>query len=324
MSSQNLVALFDTNTALAVPKWAAMTADSATAQMGGGLGDGRNRIGLKGARFRLVQGGQEVAIKDEPYLDIVVLGANAAISRTFYLEKWEQGKKVAPACFSADGIAPDAKSSSVQSTRCATCKQNEKGSVVFDSGKKGRACSFSKRVAVMIYGDPDSVVYQLDVKALSLFGDGVASKGLYTLAEYSKLLQARGVRAESLVTRISFDTDSSVPKLFFTPQAFVAEGELAEILKLSKSAEVKTMLEVTMDTVDLSHEVDAPGSDEPAAPVKAAAIVEDVVAKPAKPAPAVKKTVVAATPAPKVTKAPEPVEALPMDEDLEAMLEGLV
>jgi len=326
MSANNLVALFDTNTALAVPAWAAMTPDSATAQMGGGLGDGRNRIGLKGARFRLIQGGQEIAIKDEPYLDIVILGANAAISRTFYMDKWEPGKKVAPSCFSADGIAPDAKSATPQSTRCATCKQNEKGSVVFDSGKKGRACSFSKRVAVMMYGDPEGVVYQLDIKALSLFGDGTPSKGLYTLSEYSKLLQARGVRAESLVTRISFDTDSSVPKLFFTPQAFVAEGELPEILKLAKSQEVKTMLEVTIDSVDLSGEVDAPMSDAPAAPAKAVATtaVEDVVAKPAKAAPAPKKAAVAATPAPKAAAAPAPVEALPMDDDLEAMLEGLV
>jgi len=319
----NLVALFNTNTALAVPAWAAMTPDSATAQMGGGLGDGRNRIGLKGARFRLIQGGQEVAIKDEPYLDIVVLGANAAISRTYYAEKWEQGKKAAPACFSADGITPSTDAASPQSARCATCKQNEKGSVVFDSGKKGRACSFSKRCAVMVYGDPDQIVYQLDVKALSLFGDGVASKGLYTMAEYSKLLQARGVRAESLVTRISFDTDSSVPKLWFTPQAFVAEGELPGIIKLAKSSDVKAMLEVTLDTVDLSGETDAPMVAAPKAipaPVKQA-VVEDAVAKPAKAPAAAKKAAPAATPAPKPAA---PSTALPMDDDLEAMLEGLV
>lgn len=325
MSSQNLVSLFDSNQALAVPKWAALTPDSATAQMGGGLGDGRNRIGLKGARFRLIQGGQEIAIKDEPYLDIVILGANAAISRTFYVEKWEPGKKVPPSCFSADGVSPSPDAETPQAQRCATCKQNEKGSVIFDSGKKGRACAFSKRCAVMVYGDPDTMVYQLDVKALSLFGDGVPSKGLYTMAEYSKLLQARGVRAESLVTRISFDTDSSVPKLFFTPQAFVAEGELTGILRLAKSAEVTSLLEVTLGTVDLSDEVDAPGSDAPARKVVAPSkVVEDVQPKAQKPAPAAKKAAPAPTPAPKTPTAPAASTALPMDEDLEAMLEGLV
>ena len=324
MSSQNLVALFDTNTSLAVPAWAAMTADSATAQMCGGFGDGRNRIGLKGARFRLIQGGQEIAIKDEPYLDIIMLAANAAISRTFYLEKWEPGKKVPPTCFSADGLSPDAKSESPQSARCATCKQNEKGSVIFDSGKKGRACSFSKRCAVMLAGDPDKMVYQLDVKALSLFGDGIASKGLYTMAEYSKLLQARGARAEALVTRISFDTASSVPKLWFTPQAFVDQSEMAGIIKLSKSAEVKSLLEVTLETVGLSQEHDIPESDVPA-PVRLATpaatptpeMVETVPVKAAKPPKAAKPVEAPVAP-------PAPVVAQAMDEDLESMLEGLV
>ena len=319
MSSQNLVALFDTNQALAVPKWAALTPDSATAQMGGGLGDGRNRIGLKGARFRLIQGGQEIAIKDEPYLDIVVLGATAAISRTFYVAKYDAAKKEAPTCFSADGVVPSKEAQAPQSSRCATCKQNEKGSKIHDDGSKGRACAFSKRCAVMLYGDQDQMVYQLDVKALSLFGDGVASKGLYTMAEYSKLLQARGVRAESLVTRISFDTDSSVPKLFFTPQAFVAEGELPEIIKLSKSAEVKAMLEVTLDTIDLSGEVDAPVAVQVTAAGK---VVEDVQPKATRAPRAARAAAPAPTPAPKPVAAP--VEALPMDDDLEAMLEGLV
>ena len=310
-TNTNLVALFDANQALAVPAWAAMTPDSATAQMAGGFGDGRNRIGLKGARFRLIQGGQEIAIKNESYLDIIMLGANAAISRTFYVDKWAPGVKVAPTCFSADGIAPSKGSLTPQSARCATCRQNEKGSVIFDSGKKGRACSFSKRCAVLIAGDTDKIVYQLDVKALSLFGDGVPSKGLFTMAEYAKLLQARGVRAEALVTRISFDTDSSVPKLWFTPQAFIDQTDLAEINKIAKSPEVKALLEVTIDTVDLSNEVDAPGSDAPApapAPAPVAAAPKAPKAPKAAPVPA----------------APAPAAALPLDDDLESMLDGLV
>jgi hypothetical protein len=164
----------------------------------------------------------------------------------------------------------------------------------------------------MLVGDTEDVVYQLDVKALSLFGDGVPSKGLYTMAEYSKLLQARGVRAESLVTRISFDTDSSVPKLFFTPQAFVDQNSMPEILKLAKSPDVKKMLEVTLETVDLSGEVDASNSDAPAPAATSA------------PAPAAKKAAAKATPASAPAPVPEPTVALPMDEDLESMLEGLM
>jgi hypothetical protein len=311
----NLVALFSNNTAMAVPSYLAAAGDSATNQLLGGLGEGRNRIGLKGARFRLIQAGQEVAIKDEPYLDVHILGANPYISRTFYSGKYDPTVKAPPACWSSDGIAPGKGVTSPQSAKCATCPQNEKGSKVYDDGKKGRACAFSKRLAVSLLGDTDQIVYQLDVKSQSIFGDGVASKGLYTLSEYSKLLSARGVRAEGVVTRISFDTDSSVPKLYFTPQAFIDEATFVGIDKLSKSQEVKTMLEVTATSVDLSGEVDAA---EPFESPKPAAIAAPVAAAPA---PVVEKPkAVKKEPAP----APAPVAAEAADEDLEGLLGDLV
>lgn len=316
--SNNLVALFGSNNAMSVPSYLAATDGSATSQLLGGLGgEGRNRIGLKGARFRLIQAGQEVAIKDEPYLDVHILGANAAISRTFYSGKYDPAVKAPPSCWSADGVTPGKGVTAPQSTKCASCPQNEKGSKVYDDGKKGRACAFSKRMAVALVGDADQNVYQLDVKALSIFGDGIASKGLYTLAEYSKLLAARGVRAEGVVTRISFDTDSSVPKVFFTPQSFIDEATFAEVSKLAKSAEVKALLEVNAETVDLSGEVDAPddgGFSQPKA-----------VAAPAPaPAPVAEKPKAAPAPKKEAAPTPAPVAAEPAGEDLEGLLDDLV
>lgn len=309
----NLVALFGSNNALSVPSYLADTDGSATKQLLGGLGEGRNRISLKGARFRLIQAGQEVAIRSETYLDVHILGANPAISRTFYEGKFDPNVKAPPTCWSPDGVAPGKGVTKPQSAKCATCKQNEKGSKVYDDGKKGRACQFSKRLAVSLVGDNENV-YQFDAKALSIFGDGVASKGLYTLAEYSKLLAARGVKAEGVVTRITIDTDVSVPKVFFTPQSFVTEADFPAIAKLAKSQEVKSLLEVTSETVDLSNEVDAEEPFESPAPAAIAAPVET-------PAP---------TPAPEKPKAakkepaPVPVAAEPASDDLEGMLDDLV
>lgn len=315
----NLVSLFGGNTAMTLPAHLANVEGSATSQLMGGLGgEGRNRIGLKGARFRLIQAGQEVAIKDESYLDVVVLGANAAVSRTFYAGKYDPTKKEKPTCWSPDGVAPGKDAETPQSAKCATCKQNEKGSKVYDDGTKGRACSFSKRLAVMLPGDPDQNVYQMDVKALSIFGDGLPAKGLYTLAEYSKLLAARGVRAEGVVTRVSFDTDSSVPKLYFTPQSFVGEAEFAAIAKLTKSPEVKQLLEVNAETVNLSSEIDLPddnGFSTQTPPAHALA------APATTPAPAAEKPKAAK---PKAEPKPEPVAATPMEADLESMLDGLI
>lgn len=301
---------------------------SATAQLLGGLGgEGRNRIGLKGARFRLVHAGQEVAVKDESYLDVVILGANAAVSRTYYAGKYDQTKKEKPTCFSPDGVAPHKDSVTPQSTKCATCPQNEKGSKIYEDGTKGRACGFSKRLAVTLPGDPDQTVYQLDVKALSIFGDGMPAKRLYTLAEYTKLLASQNFNVTALVTRVSFDTDVSVPKLYFTPQAPIVDASVAaNMQKLAKSKETQKLLEVTPDSVDLTGEVDAPEPFAQPATVKPAAVaapkpapVADVVAPepeviPAEPKPAkVKAAPVAA-----------PVAAAPMEEDLAGLLDDLV
>jgi hypothetical protein len=302
---------------MSVPSYLAAVEGSATSQLMGGLGgEGRNRIGLKGARFRLVQGGQEIAVKDESYLDVVILGANAAVSRTFYAGKYDPAKKAPPDCFSPDGVASGKGATSPQSAKCATCKQNEKGSKIYEDGTKGRACSFSKRLAVMLVGDADQNVYQLDAKALSVFGEGIPAKGLYTLAEYSKLLGARGVRAEGVVTRISFDTNASVPKLFFTPQSFVGEAEFAGIAKLAKSKEVKDMLEVSAESVDLSGEVDGEAAFLAQPPAHVAAIP----APKATPAPVVEP---APAPAPAPKPAAAPVAAQAMDEDLAGLLDDL-
>jgi hypothetical protein len=316
----NLVALFNSGTAVAVPAYLRATADSVTSQIGGGMGAGRNRIGLKGARFRLVQAGQEIAVKDEPYLDVIILGANVAINRTFYAGTYDPSVKAPPSCFSVDGISPAKDAAEPQSSKCATCPQNEKGSKVFE-GRKARACAFSKRLAVMLSGDPEREVYQLDVKALSLFGDGIDAKGLYTLSGYAKFLAARGVRAEGLVTRLSFDTASSVPKLYFTPQSFIAEEEFAVVAKLAKSAEVKSVLEVNASTVDLSGEVSMEDDGGFSTPAPAHVLAAPVpVAEVAKPKPAAVPKKVEPKPEPK----PEPVAAEPMGEDLEAMLDGLI
>ena len=333
----NLVALFGTSSAVALPSYLTSGTDGATNALNAGLGgESRNRIGLKGSRFRLVQGGVEVAIKDEPYLDVIILAANAAISRTFYMGKYDPSKKDKPACYSPDGVAPAKDAQAAQSAKCATCKQNEKGSVIRDDGSKGRACAFSKRIAVTLAGDKDQEIYQLDVKAMSLFGDGVPSKGLYTLSEYAKLLASRGARAEGLVTRISFDTEESVPKLYFTPQAFLPEVEFNVMAKLAKSDEVKKLITVDSQSIDLSNEVEFNTPDVPAprpvlaapapkpVPVVVEAVaeveVEEEVAPPAPaPAPVAAKK---AKPAP--VAAPAPVEASAMDDDLESMLDGLM
>lgn len=311
----NLVALFNTQTAITVPAYLTAASSAATEALAGGFGDGRNRIGLKSARFRLIQGGQEIAVKDEPSLDVIILGANANVSRTFYAGKYDAKVKNLPNCWSPDGKVPHATVETPQHANCAQCPQNAKGSKIHDDGTKGRACSFSKRIAVMLHGDPDNVVYQMDIKALSIFGAGIPSEGKYSLSEYAKLVVSRGVRVDGMVTRLSFDMNSSVPKLYFTPQAFISEQEMHVVSTLAAGDDVKRILEVTADTVtDLGG--DAEGPAQTAKPTQGSA------AKTAAP-------VLAPAPTATPTPAPAPAPAMaptvsPMDEDLEGMLGDLL
>lgn len=230
-----------------VPDW--MLAD-APSDIGGGLtgGGSRDRISVKGNRFRLVQAGVEVAKKDEPYLDVVIIAANEHVSRIFYKDKFDPDVKAAPDCFSADGASPTEGASNPQSSKCATCPQNVKGSAVTENNKKRKACSYSKRIVVTLVGDEDRTLYQMDLKSMSIYGDGVPPSHLYTLQGYAKLLAAKKLRSDILVTRISFDDESSVPKLYFTPQEFLKKAEYDEIKKLVDSPEIKDLIAVDVYT----------------------------------------------------------------------------
>lgn len=221
-----------------------------------------NRIGLKGSRFRLVVAGVEEGVIQEPYLDVILLAAAPAVSRVYYADAYRQGENQPPTCYSADGITPADDVKNKQSDKCMTCPMNAKGSKIVD-GNKFKACSYFRRIVVMLAGDTDQrTVFKLDVKAQGLFGE--ASADSKNLNEYIKMLATRGVDAGAIVTRVSFDTDSSVPKLLFKPHRFIDAEEMNAVSDLVQSEEVLALKEVSMATMDLSHE-DATSGDDPEA-----------------------------------------------------------
>lgn len=247
---------------------------------------GGNRIGLKGSRFRLVVNGKEEGVFDENYLDVVIVGAFPATSRVYYADSYNSDVKAAPSCYSADGIAPPDDVKNKQSDKCATCPMNVVGSKVYE-GHKAKACAYFQRLVVMLAGDTSGNYYRLDVKAMGLFGDSRKSEHKYNLKDYTKFISARNVDVGKIVTRLSFDIDSSVPKLLFNANRFVTADEFEQVRQAIASEEVKAMIAVSMSTVDLSAETDAP--DEAPAPQQAAAAPQaakatPVAAKPAAPA----------------------------------------
>jgi hypothetical protein len=234
------------------------------AALTGGLSSGQTfpRISIKGSRFRIIEGDVETVL-DSTALDVVIVGANPRLSKTWYARQWDANvEATAPDCFSLDGIGPDPESDSPQNDMCASCPQNAWGSKVTPTGQQVKACSDNKRLAVVAADDPSGSVYLVSVTPAALKG----------LNQYQKELSMRGIPPEVVKTRVSFDTDASFPKLKFTFGGFL-EADVQEIVDtLFGSEQVK---EITGETTKAR----APVAPKPA--VKVAAPVEEPAPAPA-------------------------------------------
>ena len=290
--------------------------------LGGGLtsNSGFPRISIKASRFRIVEGDSETVLP-ETTLQVIIVGANPRLSKTWYSKQWTpDSEPQAPDCFSLDGISPDPEATMPQHDLCASCPQNAWGSKVTPMGQQIKACSDTKRLAVVAADDPSGPVYLLTVTPAALKG----------LNQYQKELSMRGIPAEIVKTSITFDTDASFPKLKFGFGGFIDEDTQRVVDSLFGSESVR---EVTGEIVRRPVEVPAPAAPvaapapapKPAVRVAPAPVVEAAPA-PAAPAAepatpkrgfgAAKKTAkpAAPAPAPAPTATPQPAAASLADE----------
>lgn len=232
--------------------------------MAGGLGTGGEsipRISIKGARFRIVEGDTETVL-DSTTIDVVIVGANPRLSKTWYAKAWTpDSEPQAPDCFSLDGIGPDTQSTAPQNDLCASCPQNAWGSKVTPQGQQIKACSDKKRLAVVSADDPTGPTYLLEVTPAALKG----------LNQYQKELLMRGIAPEIVRTRISFDTDASFPKLKFGFGGFNDADAQTAVDPLFDSAQVK---EITGESTRQAVAVPKIAAPAPVAPKPAVKVAE--------------------------------------------------
>lgn len=186
-----------------------------------GISSGQSfpRISIKGARFRIVEDGTETVL-DSTTLDVVIVGANPKLSKTFYAKAWDKdAESTAPDCFSLDGVRPHPESETPQNDLCASCPHNAWGSKIGPQGQQLKACTDQKRLAIVSADDPEGPVYLLQVTPAALKG----------LNAYHKELSVRGIPAEIVKTKIGFDTDASFPKLKFGLGGFLDEDAYAAV-----------------------------------------------------------------------------------------------
>jgi len=280
------------------------------------------RISIKGARFRIIEGDTETVL-DQTFLDVVVVGANPRLSKQWYAKAWTpDSEPSAPDCFSLDGIGPDPESTSPQNDLCASCPQNAWGSKITPQGQQIKACAHQKRLAVVAADDPSGPVYLLLVTPAALKG----------LNQYQKELSMRGIPAEIVRTRLSFDTDASFPKLKFDFGGFLDEATQAEVDKLFGTEEVRQITgELRTSAAPAVPKISAPQQVAPKpAPVAAAPQPAPTpVAEPQPEAPkrgfgAPKKAAASPAPAPQAKAQPAPATAAPSAASLTDEIAALV
>lgn len=295
----------------------------------GTQGGGFPTISIKGKVFHITRGDDKSLItkpgEDDPAasIEVVVLRANPNNSKVFYVSGYQEGSVAKPDCFSNDGVTPEASSQEPQAKNCATCVHNQWGSKIGDTGRKGKACADSKRIAIATLEAPADAI-MLRVPAASL----------KALGEYGKMLAARGVRPEVVVTRIGFDYSVAHPALTFKPVGFIGDAD--------KLGEIKdsVMSELVAQIVGVKAADPSPVVDEKITPVPRAAKPKPEVVAALPPAgPRLVDTAVATSfgtkkvsvaveePAPAKQAAPDkvatPAKEVSMEDDILAMLDGL-
>jgi hypothetical protein len=306
---------------------------SLAASLAAGLaqgGDSYPRISIKGARFRIVEGKTETVL-DQTKLNVIIVGANPRLSKTFYAKQWDPNvEATGPDCFSLDGIGPDVSVQNPENDLCASCPKNAWGSKISPTGQQIKACADQKRLAIVAADDPTGPIYLLQVTPAALKG----------LNQFQKELTVRGIPLEVVQTVLSFDTNASFPKLEFNFGGFLDAAAQSAVDELFGSEQV---LEITGEKTN-SRPVEVPVQIERPAPVAPkpapVEVVEEPVApapeattpkrgfgaaKPAEPAPAAAAAVIEAAPKPKPAPVavPENPEAMSLADEIAALVGGL-
>lgn len=80
-----------------IPDYLREASDATTRDIAGSSGG--KQISIKGGVWRMVVGGEEVAKNEERAMNFVVIASGKGVTRTFYADKYEEGKDIKPACW---------------------------------------------------------------------------------------------------------------------------------------------------------------------------------------------------------------------------------
>jgi hypothetical protein len=191
-------------------------------------------ISIKGGKWAVKRGGEREAIRNPQTgdlataIEVVIVDYSKNVTRVFYATKYDEESTAAPDCYSNDGVSPAA--DAAEAKQCATCPHAQWGSRITENGVKAKACADTRRLAVATV---DNIEDPMLLR--------VPPTSLKHLSAYQKEMVQRGVPLQMLVTKLSFDEDSSSPMLRFKPFGFVS-AETARAVKEMQSSEVVSQI----------------------------------------------------------------------------------
>ena len=281
-------------------------------------------VKAKGEVHKLMHNGDPV-----PSMRVVMLRSNPQLSKVYYINAYTEGDDAAPDCSSNNGVTPDPDSPNKQHGDCASCPHNVWGSRTTEAGTKAKACSDSRRLAVV----PASNIRNEALGGAMLLRIPPASLG--NLVSYGDQLKAANVPYFAVATKLSFDVDCAYPKIKFEYDADITAkldtNDATAIMEMRESGEVARILvetEVTAapDAPRQQGHVDEVADEVEPEPFRAdPEPVAEVKPKP--------KAKAKAKPKAKVTAAPEPaeevqhtaaVEDIDTGSDIDSLVNGLL
>jgi len=222
---------------------AAMAADNA--DLSSGVRGGYSVVSIRGSRWHIKVGDEETTVTDpvsgDPVgsLRLVLLKSSPDVSKNYYEGGYEEGASEAPTCWSIDGKLPDPQGVA-QAPSCAACPKNQYGSRVTDAGKKVKACGDSRRLAVIPENDYANELYGGPMLLR------IPASSLSNLSQYGKKMSNKGFPYNTIITRCSFDTTVSFPKLEFNATRPLTDDEADEIIGHLNNPEYADKIEAVL------------------------------------------------------------------------------
>lgn len=208
-------------------------------------GNVSRRLTARNGVFRRLVNGEEVGKLKSDSINVVIVNVLPRVSRQYYEEAYDpNGTPTVPDCWSNLGDKPDEKASNPQASNCASCPQNIAGS----GGGTRRACSYQRRIAVTMENDPYGEVYQMNIASTSLFGKG--ENRTHPFESYLTFLGANSESIDRIVTEISFDENSDVNTLLFTPVRHLTPEEEEVAIRAGNSTEAVNAITFTVAAQD--------------------------------------------------------------------------